>query len=89
MNNVPEIFGTKRNMSVLLHSWTFIRFIIYKTTTTKPYKSVYSIMQCHSDNGIQLIRDTEDYFLHLLIYQPFLGMKHEEFFPYIAPQIQI
>lgn len=37
-------------------------------------------MQCHSDNGTQLKRDTEDCFLHLFIYQPFLGIKHEDFF---------
>lgn len=47
-------------------------------------------MQFHSDNGIQLKRDTEDCFLHLFIYQPFLGIKHEEyFFLYTAPQVQI
>lgn len=26
-NNVSEIFGIKKNVSVLLHSWTFIRHL--------------------------------------------------------------
>lgn len=46
-------------------------------------------MQCHSDNGIQLTGDTVEYFLHLFIYQSFLGIKCEEFCPYIVPQTQI
>lgn len=46
-------------------------------------------MQCHFYNGIQLTEDTVEYFLHLFISQLFLGIKHEEFCPYIALQRQI